>query len=153
MVQTNVLRVIAALSSGTGVFWAAGLISDVFLGVDLSTNSLVVFVAVAAILFVGLPTMVRSSLLQPPTSVQARRFCLILVVSVLATYLLLIPVFAIFGWCLVGFSAGTGSDSSETQILIGLVAIWLPLWWAPGVGAWISWLVLRRRALDSERSA
>ena len=152
-IQTTTLRVIAALSIGTGVFWVAGLISDALLGFELSAYSLVVFVSVAAILIVALPMMMRSRFLQSPASISARRFGLTLIASVLATYLFLIPVFALFGWCIVVLSAGDGPDHSETSILIGLIAIWLPLWWAPGVGAWAAWRVLRRRADDSPTPA
>ena len=152
-IQTTTLRVIAALSIGTGAFWVVGLISDALLGFELSAYSLVVFVTVAAILFVALPMMVRSRFLQSPASIRARRFGLTLIGLVLATYLILIPVFALFGWCLVVFSAGDGPDHSETSILIGLIALWLPLWWAPGVGAWAAWRVLRRLADESTTPA
>jgi hypothetical protein len=152
-IQTTTLRVIAALSIGTGVFWVAGLISDVLLGFELSANSLAVFVTVAAVLLVALPMVVRSRFLEAPASIRARRFGLTLAAAVLATYLSLVPVFALFGWCLVLFSVGDGSDHSETSILIGLIALWLPLWWAPGVGAWAAWRVLRRREHDSPTPA
>ena len=148
LVQTTTLRVITALSLGTGLFWVAGIVTDVFLGIDLSAPSLVVFVIVALVVVAGLPTITRSGFLESPACIQARRFSLTLIAAVLGAYLLLIPMFAFFGWCVTFLSAGDGPVHSETSIFIGLVAVWLPLWWAPGVGSWIAWRILRRRTVD-----
>lgn len=53
------------------------------------------------------------------------------------SYVALIPICAIGGYFLV--LHGPNPKASDASIAITLIALWLPLWWAPAFGALWVW--------------
>lgn len=147
------LRLVAAGSVALGLFWAVGLVTDVHFGFDISSGTFFLFLCVAILVLVVAPAFWWRGFLALPRSTSLLRVAGALAAFGVVSYAVLIPVFGLFGWLLVSTSPSSGEPESEKGIAIALIALWLPLWWAPSVGAFLTWLVFARQRGGTDSAA
>ena len=139
----TLLRVITALSVTFGLFWAAGLITDVYFGFDIGLRVLVIILATGVLCLVVLPAFLWPSFMKPHQETSTLRILATLAGFSIAAYVLLVPVFGVLGWVMARTSQIQSDPQSQAKIAIAFIALWMPIWWAPGFGALASWIVLR----------
>lgn len=129
--RANLLRAIFGASLLLGTFWTVGLVWDVAVGHDLSLHVLAIC---AALVTTSVLTVLVASngLLISQNARLGKVFMSFLRKTVLA-YVALVPLTA--GLTYFAIACIGNSAAHDVSIAVTLVAVWLPLWWAPGIGA------------------
>lgn len=135
-------RWIFAVTLFMGFFWLAGLILESVTrkeppAVAILSLSLFMTLLVCFLLFKLIPDFLKSRLAS--TASIFAYYAL----GALASYVLLIPVFALLSYLLILFFGNV--HHHETTILIASLALWLPLWWFVPAGMSLGWLLYRKR--------
>jgi hypothetical protein len=143
-IRPHALRAVFALSVLLTAFWLVGLAWDSITGRDLAIPRLViagVLVAVGVSLFAF-----RGGRLAIPAQLGVGAVVRTFIPRLIGAYVTAVPIVGLLTWLLLrAFSREPGS--SETGTLIGLMALWLPLWFAPALGVEWWWHTMRERGL------
>jgi hypothetical protein len=138
------LRVVTAVSLTLGMFWTIGIIIDETLKQDLiHPLMLLALSTIVAGVFLLTVCSTWPSVLKMPPSVSPGRLIGRLMAYTLAAYILLVPAAGAFAHVLVMLS-WADPDNSESTLFKAAVALWLPVWWSPGLGAVAVWAKLSK---------
>ena len=139
------MRIIAISGFAFGLFWTTGIILDEFFR-DLSINPAFFLIAwfLVIILVFRILSLRWPDLLKIPVTVGFFKFILWFIGFYVISYVVLVPVCAFFGHLIVQLT-WPDPQHSEAGIFKTLVAIWLPLWWAPALSAVCVWARYRLR--------
>ncbi|MFC1824221.1 hypothetical protein ACFL9T_16035 [Thermodesulfobacteriota bacterium] len=138
----NFTRWIFSMSFAIGMLWLLGFLMEP-IGqkepsiITLSISSLVITIIVSYSLFKLSPNFLKA---YPEANISSTKYYIF---SIVASYFLLIPIFALVSYLLVRIFGDI--NHSESGILIGLFAIWFPLWWFVPVGLSIGWFIYKRK--------
>jgi hypothetical protein len=150
--MAQILRVVFAISIGLGSFWVVGLVNNLHLGFDVSYPALFIILLVAAFLFlVILPAIFWPRMFLLPEETSLLRFAASLTINTLIGFVCLVPLFLAIGW--ISLLTSKGGPGSQAGIFVTLMALWLPLWWAPGVGAFLTWFRNTRKKKSTFNAA
>jgi len=145
----NMTRWIFSISFAIGTLWVLGFLLEPISQKEpsillLSISSLLITIIFSYFLFKLSPNFLKSY----PESYRSSITYYIL--SMVVSYFLLIPVFALVAY----FSVRIFGDIHlpESGILIGLFSIWFPLWWFVPVGLTIGWVFYRRKLKEKGNS-
>ncbi|MBL8520845.1 MAG: hypothetical protein JNK75_09240 [Betaproteobacteria bacterium] len=143
-IRPHMLRGIFALSVLLTAFWVVGILWDSVAGRD---PPVYVLVFVAAMLAAGVSQFAfRGRRLVIPSKLDMAETALSYVPRVIGAYLMAVPVVGLITWLLVTF-VSRDSGHPESGILVWLMALWLPLWFAPAIGVEWWWHSIRKRGL------
>jgi hypothetical protein len=131
------LRGTILLSTYLGLFWTVGLIADVCFAYDRPAVLGAVLLAFTGSL-AWIIAFICPNFLNRIDNVSNTRLTVMLLTFGVLSYLALIPICALGGYFLV--SHGPDPKASDGSIAIALLALWLPLWWAPAFGAVWTWV-------------
>ena len=138
----NLARWIFSISIVIGMLWLLGFIMEP-IGqkepsiIVLFIYSLLITTIFSCFLFKLSPRFLRK---YPESSVSSTKYYLL---SIFVSYFLLIPFFAMVSYFAVKIFGDI--NHHESGILIGLFAIWFPIWWFVPVGLTIGWFLYRRK--------
>ena len=138
----NMTRWIFSLSFTIGMFWLLGFLLEP-IGQEepsiltLSVLSVLVGVIFSFCLFKRSPNFLKT---YPESYISSTKYYIL---SMVASYFLLVPLFALVSYLSVRIFGDI--DHHESGILIGLFAIWFPLWWFVPVGLTIGWIFYKRK--------
>ena len=142
MASIQALRTIFIVSVLATAFWVLGLVWDTVFRREPAVPALLLAAS-------GLATAVswlvfRGDRLKLQVSVTLGELLRVFVPRLVGAYLVSVPIVAgvMFALSLVA------SDQSDAAIAIPLMAVWLPLWFAPALGAEWSW-----RSMQKQRPA
>ena len=138
----NITRWIFSLSFAIGMLWLLGFLLEpigqeepsIFI---LSISSLLITIILSFCLFRLNPNFLKT---YPESSISSTKFYIL---SIFISYFLLVPFFALVSYLLVRIFGDI--NHHESGILIGLFAIWFPLWWFVPVGLTIGWIFYNRK--------
>ncbi len=138
----NITRWIFSIGIATGSFWLFGFIVEPIIKKEppliiLSAFSILVSFLVSFFLFRLIPNFLKPF---PDSVVSLKKYYFL---SIIASYFLLIPFFALISYLIV-FLWGNINDT-ESTILITLFSVWMPLWWVVPVGLIIGWFIYRKK--------
>jgi hypothetical protein len=128
------LRALLAASLVLGLFWTAGVVIE-----DVQKQTLehpwLLFLLSAGVVALGLRRLfaARPEALVVPAQVSPGWLGVRLVAYTLAAYLALMPLCGLLGRPIV--ISSWPDHHSQAGLYKFLMALWLPLWWAPGVAA------------------
>ena len=137
----NLTRWIFSLSFAIGMLWLLGFLMEP-IGqkepsiITLSISSLVITIIFSYFLFKLSPNFLKS---YPEADISNTKYYIL---SIVVSYFLLVPFFALVSYLLVRIFGDI--NHNESGILIGLFAIWFPLWWFIPVGLTIGWIFYKR---------
>jgi len=130
--KTHSLKVVVAISLCSSLFWIVGIILDVRYGFDQFEFLLGVLILLT--LISGIAVHLHwPGFLKLPEAESLSRLIWCLISRTVVSYLLLVPLFALSAYLFV-----PDKNAHDAPIAVALIALWLPLWLAPGVGAiWV----------------
>jgi hypothetical protein len=132
------LRALLALSLTLGLFWTAGTFLEDLTGREVPSLPFLALSAALVLGGLGRSLVIRPGFLVVPREAPWPRLLLRLAACTLLVYLLFIPLFGLAAHLVVVW-AWPDPQHSQAGLYKLLVALWLPLWWAPGLGALWSW--------------
>ena len=139
----QVARFICISSLALSLFWVLGLLAEGLLKSEANLFLLGGF----SFLF-GVLTwwrLYKSSSHFLATQIS-KRVLVLYAASIVIAYMLTLPLGAAVGIAYIRLSHGYfPAIEGELSVLVGLSAIWLPLWWSPAVGITAGWFVYSRR--------
>jgi hypothetical protein len=131
------LRAVFALGVLGGLFWTGGLLLEELAGLFPPAWLWAVAVFAAGGCALAWQFTRSPGFLAVPPQVPWWRIFLRLALATVAAYLLLLPVFWSLGWLLVRSWPDPGhADAGLFPLVVGL---WMPLWWAPALAAFLAW--------------
>lgn len=138
----NITRWIFSINLIIGLFWLTGFILEPIIQKEpsmiiLSTLSILVSFLVSFFLFRLIPNFLKPF---PDSLISNTRYYIL---SIIASYFLLVPVFALISYLIVVFWGNI--HHNESTILIALFSIWMPLWWFVPVGLSFGWIIYRKK--------
>ena len=141
----NLTRWIFSSSFAIGVFWLLGFIVEPIAKkepsiVALSLSSLLITVIFSYFLFKLSPDFLKA---YPESNISSIKYYIL---SILVSYFLLIPFFALVSYLLVKIFGDI--NHHESSIFIGLFSIWFPLWWFVPVGLTVGWIFYKRKCVS-----
>ena len=141
-IRAQTLRTIFAVSVLLTTFWVVGFVGEFIAGRDPPISALIVAAAVMA----GVISSVAFSggRLELPKQLKFAEVARIFVPRMVGGYIVSVPIVGCVAWALVRTFS---SYDPENGIFVGLMAFWLPLWFAPAVGAEWTWRSLRKRGV------
>lgn len=145
----NITRWIFSLSFAIGMFWLLGFVLEpidqeepsIFV---LTILSLLITLLFSLFLFKLIPNFLKT---YPGSYISTTKYFLL---SIIVSYVLLVPFFALVSYLLVRIFGNTSHH--ESRIFIGLFSIWFPLWWFVPVGLTIGWIFYRRKCNSQQIS-
>jgi hypothetical protein len=144
------LRVITAVSLVLGLFWTSGIIIDETQKQDLLHPLLLLALSTILVgVFLLAICSAWPNVLKLPLSVSLGRLLSRLIGYTLAAYILLIPVAGTLGHVLVRLSWANPHHSQSTLFQVA-VALWLPIWWSPSLGAVAVWAKLSKKNVQEK---
>jgi hypothetical protein len=143
-VRTHTLRTIFTVSVLLTAFWVTGFAWEAVAGRDAPLSALVIAGALVtiAVSFAAL----RGGRLVIPNQIEAGEVFRVFVPRLVGAYIVSVPIVGVVTWLLIRTFSDNPKDS-EAGIVVGLMAVWLPLWFAPAVGAEWSWRTMRKRGV------
>jgi len=138
----NMPRWIFTLNFTLGMFWLLGLLLELIrqeepLILYISILSLFITIIFSFCLFKLSPNFLKT---YPESYISLTKYYIL---SIIASYFLLVPFFALVAYLFVIIFDNI--NRHEYGIVIGLLAIWFPLWWFIPVGLTIGWLFYKRK--------
>ena len=138
----NMTRWIFSLSFTIGMFWLFGFLLEPIRQEEPSiltvfVLSLLVAVIFSFCLFRFSPNFLKS---YPESDISSAKYYILCIIG---SYFLLVPFFALVSYLLVKTFGDI--NHHESGILIGLFAIWFPLWWCVPIGLTIGWIFYKRK--------
>ena len=139
--RRHLLRAIFAASTFLTAFWVIGLVWDSVTGRDGPILSLLI----ASLLVASMVSSAafRNGRLAVPTQIATADVVLTYVPRLVGAYLLSVPAVGLIVWLFIrAFSEDP--NHPEGSMLVALMAVWLPLWFAPALGVEWSWRSIRK---------
>ena len=143
-IRVQTLRTVFAVSVLLTAFWVIGFVWEPVAGRDAPIPLLVVIGALVAtgVSFVTF----RGGRLALPMQLQFTELARLFIPRMVGAYLVSVPIVGAVVWLLIRAFSSTPSDS-EVGVIVPLMALWLPLWFAPAVGAEWVWRSMRKRGM------
>src|SRR5215218_7081817 len=132
-VRAQALRIVFATSVLLTAFWVVGFVWEPVFGRD-APISILGFLGVAIAAAISWAAFRGGRFVLPPQTPIAEAVRAV-VPRVIGAYFISVPVVGVAVWLLVRAFADT--SSSDAGVAVPLMALWLPLWFAPAVG--IAW--------------
>jgi hypothetical protein len=143
-IRVHTLRTVFAVSVLLTALWVSGFVWEPLAGRDAPTPVLVV---VGTLVMSGVSyAAFRGGRLLVPSHLKAAEIIRLLVPRMVGAYVVSVPVVGAVTWLLVRAFSSNLKDS-EAGIFVGLMAFWLPLWFAPALAAEWSWRTMRGRGV------
>lgn len=138
----NITRWLFSINLVIGLFWLIGFILEPIIQKEpstiiLSTLSILVSFLVSLFLFRLIPDFLKPV---PDSFISNTKYYIL---SIIVSYFLLVPIFALMSYLIVVFWGNI--HHNESNIFIALFSIWMPLWWFVPVGLSIGWTIYRRK--------
>ena len=141
-VRTHSLRTVFAISVLLTAFWLIGFIYEPVAGRDAPIP---VLLLAGALVATGVSyAAFRDGRLAVPDQFKALAIIVIFLPRMVGAYVASVPITGIVVWLLARAFSENPKDS-EAGIFVGLMAFWLPLWFAPALGAEWSWRAMQKR--------
>ena len=138
----NIIRWLFSINLVIGLFWLIGFILEPIIQKEpstiiLSTLSILVSFLVSLVLFRLIPDFLKPV---PDSFISNTKYYIL---SIIVSYFLLVPIFALMSYLIVVFWGNI--HDNESTIFIAALSIWMPLWWFVPVGLSIGWTIHRRK--------
>jgi len=143
-IRTHTLRTVFAVSILLTAFWMIGFVWEPVAGRDAPIPAL----AIAALLVaIGVSyAAFRGGRLAVPPQLSAGEIVRLFVPRMVGAYIASVPTVGVVLWLLVRTFSDNPKDS-EVGLFVWLMALWLPLWFAPALGVEWSWRAMRKRGV------
>lgn len=145
MYNKHFLQVIYFFSFSLGLFWTSGVVLDEMLkGPDLDWK-LVLVLSISVVAFISsVISRKNPSILTIPEGTVWWKPILILSLFACIWYIVLAPAFWWLGHLLIS-KCWPDPQHSQAGVYKLLLALWLPAWWAPGLGAVSYYFLLKKK--------
>jgi hypothetical protein len=141
--RRHLLRAIFATSTFLTAFWVIGLVWDSATGRDGPILALLIASLLAASMVSS--AAFRNGRLAVPAQIATADVVLAYIPRLVGAYLLSVPAVGLIVWLSIrAFSEDP--NHPEGSMLVGLMAVWLPLWFAPALGVEWSWRSIRKHS-------
>lgn len=139
----QVARFICISSLTLSLFWVVGLLAE---GLFKSETNLFLLGGFSFLFGVLIWWRLYKSGNRFLAAQLSKRLLVLYAASIALTYMLTLPLGGAVGIAYIRLSHGYfPAIEGELSIMVGLAAVWLPLWWSPGVGITVGWLIHSRR--------
>lgn len=137
----NIARWIFSISLFLGLFWVLGFVLEAATESEPSIIILTILAFITTAIFCLLLFKTFHNFLKKEQveNIPALKYYII---SVIASYFLLVPIFGVIAYVFVLLKEGTGAQGAG--IAITLLALWFPLWWFVPVGLTVGWFLYKR---------
>ena len=127
-----------------GLFWTAGVLLEEITRLNTPAWALAPPSLLLAVAVVWLPARRRPGRWSLPTDASLWRVAAAFVFYTVAGYVALTPLCWLLGKVLV-LTTWPDPNHSQAGLFALILALWLPCWWAPGLGALVALWYARRR--------
>lgn len=142
--RRHLLRAIFAVSTFLTAFWVIGFIWEPIANRDAPIAALLISSLLAAILVSS--AAFRSGRLIVPSQLGTVDVVRTYITRVVGAYLISVPAVGLIVWLSIrAFSEDP--NHPEGSMLVGVMAVWLPLWFAPALGVEWCWRWIRKQSL------
>ena len=141
-IRAHALRTVFAVSVLLTAFWIVGFVWEPVAGRDAPIPALVV-IGIAVAVGVSYAAF-RGGRFAVPNQLGAAEIVRLFVPRMVGAYVVSVPIVGAITWLLVRAFSDNPKDS-EAGIFVGLMAFWLPLWFAPALGVEWSWRAIQKR--------
>ena len=147
-IRPHAVRIVFAASVILSAFWILGLASDIALGHDIPMPLLLPLAMGVAMAICTISLRRGRMSLRASTSMRA--LVIALVPKLILSYLGLAVAVGLLTWSALRFASASPAHP-ENGLVVGLLALWLPLWLAPAAAAeW--WWRSERHELANDAS-